>query len=214
MAGLRAGMHLGANLETKIRSAGLAPVPLSLSMRLQVPMQGADAAGDRLFLKNQVFMSISIQAELSALVQAMTSTVAPDSAQNVLGAAQWELLAPYLVPVNLAASEVLFAEGAPDRNLYMVESGSLSVHYQDAKERIRLALVGPGSMLGEGAFFAHRPRRATVQAVAASRLWCLTALRFTELSNRQPALALALVTMAGQVLARRSVDSRRRVAST
>ena len=144
----------------------------------------------------------------------MTSSVASDTAQNVLSAAQWELLAPYLVQVSLASSEVLFAEGALDRNLYLVEAGSLSVHYQDAKERIRLALVGPGSIVGEGAFFAHRPRRATVQASAPSRLWCLTALRFSELANRQPALGLALVTMAGQVLARRSSDSRRRVAST
>ena len=56
--------------------------------------------------------------------------------------------------------------------------------------------------------------RATVQAAAPSRLWCLTALRYTELANRQPALGLALVTMAGQVLARRASDSRRRVAST
>lgn len=169
---------------------------------------------DLFVFENRIFMSISTQADLSALVQAMTTTVAPDSAQNVLNAAQWELLAPYLVPVNLAASEVLFAEGALDRNLYLVESGSLSVHYQDAKERIRLALVGPGSVIGEGAFFAHRPRRSTVQASVPSRLWCLTALRFSELSNRQPALALALVIMAGQVLARRAADSRRRVAST
>ncbi|MDR0214788.1 MAG: cyclic nucleotide-binding domain-containing protein [Comamonas sp.] len=159
-------------------------------------------------------MSASTPQDLSALIQAMTSSVASDNAQNLLTASQWEMLAPYLVPVNLNGSEVLFAEGALDRNLYMVESGSLSVHYQDSKERIRLALIGPGSLVGEGAFFAHRPRRATVQAAAPSRLWCLTALRYSELANRQPALGLALVTMAGQVLARRSIDSRRRVAST
>ena len=74
--------------------------------------------------------------------------------------------------------------------------------------------MGPGSIVGEGAFFAHRPRRATVQATGPSRLWCLTALRYSEIANRQPALALALLTMAGQVLARRAGDSRRRVAST
>ena len=159
-------------------------------------------------------MSASTPQDLSALIQAMTTSVASDTAQNVLHAGQWEMLAPYLVPLNLAAGEVLFAEGAQDRNLFMVESGSLSVHYQDAKERIRLALVGPGSIVGEGAFFAHRPRRATVQATGPSRLWCLTALRFTELVNRQPALGLALVIMAGQVLARRASDTRRRIAST
>lgn len=161
-----------------------------------------------------LFMSASTPQDLSALIQAMTTSVATDTAQSALNAAQWELLAPYLQPISLAASEVLFAEGALDRNLYLLEYGSLSVHYQDSKERIRLALVGPGSIVGEGAFFAHRPRKATVQAAAPSRLWCLTAMRFTELANRQPALGLALVTMAGQVLARRAGDSRRRVAST
>ena len=111
-----------------------------------------------------LLMSASTPQDLSALIQAMTSSVASDNAQNLLTASQWELLAPYLVPVNLSSSEILFAEGTLDRNLYMVEAGSLSVHYQDSKERIRLALVGPGSLVGEGAFFAHRPRRATVQA--------------------------------------------------
>ena len=47
------------------------------------------------------------------------------------------------------------------------------------------------SVVGEGGFFSHRPRSATVQAAAPSRLWALPALRFTELSNRQPAIALA-----------------------
>jgi CRP-like cAMP-binding protein len=95
-------------------------------------------------------MFASTPQDLSALIQAMTTSVATDTAQNVLSAAQWELLAPYLQPINLAASEVLFAEGALDRNLYLVEYGSLSVHYQDSKERIRLALVGPGAIVGEG----------------------------------------------------------------
>ncbi len=166
------------------------------------------------FAFHPLLMFASTPQDLSALIQAMTTSVATDTAQNVLSAAQWELLAPYLQPINLAASEVLFAEGALDRNLYLVEYGSLSVHYQDSKERIRLALVGPGAIVGEGAFFAHRPRKATVQAAAPSRLWCLTALRYSEIANRQPALALALLTMAGQVLARRAGDSRRRVAST
>ena len=159
-------------------------------------------------------MSSSSHNDVRPLAQAMSSAVAVDGVQNALTSEQWDLLAPYLVPVTLAAGELLFAEGSLDRNLYFVESGSLSVHYQDAKERIRLAIVGPGSILGEGAFFAHRARHATVQAAAPGRLWCLTAMRFAELSNRQPGVALALVMAAGQVLARRAVDSRRRVAST
>lgn len=119
-------------------------------------------------------------------------------------------LQPYAVPVG----HVLFSQGATDRTLYLVESGSLSVHYQDEKERLRLAIVGPGSVVGEGAFFSMRPRSATVQASAPTKLWTLTALRFTELTNRQPAIALGLAMAAGAVLAKRLGNRRRRVAAT
>ena len=105
-------------------------------------------------------------------------------------------------------------QGATDRGVYWVESGSLSVHYEDDKGRLRMALVGAGGLLGEGAFFSHRPRSATVQAGSACRLWGLTPLRFTELSNRQPAIALALTLAMGGVLSKRMANRRRRVAAT
>lgn len=88
------------------------------------------------------------------------------------------------------------------------------MHYEDEKARLRMAMVGAGSVVGEGAFFSHRPRSATVQAAAPCRLWALTALRFTELSNRQPAIALGLCMAAGAVLAKRLGNRRRRVAAT
>lgn len=133
---------------------------------------------------------------------------------NPLSPAQWDVVSSYLLPVVLPAGQVLFTQGAADRTLYFVESGSLSVHYQDEKERLRLAIVGSGSVLGEGAFFSHRPRSATVQASAPSKLWSLTAIRFTELTNRQPAIALGLAMAAGAVLAKRLGNRRRRVAAT
>ena len=80
--------------------------------------------------------------------------------------------------------------------------------------RLRLVIVGPGSMVGEGAFFSHQPRSATVQAGAPSKLWSLPALRFTELCNRQPAVALHLAMAAGAVLAKRLGNRRRRIAAT
>ena len=128
--------------------------------------------------------------------------------------AQWEALSAYLQPYALDAGQVLFAQGVSDRTLYLIESGNLSVHYEDEKARLRMAMVGAGSVVGEGAFFSHRPRSATVQAAAPCRLWALTALRFTELSNRQPAIALGLCMAAGAVLAKRLGNRRRRVAAT
>ena len=152
--------------------------------------------------------------DLQGLLDAIAQASADDSMTNPLTPAQWDILSSYLLPVVLPAGQILFSQGATDRTLYLVESGSLSVHYQDEKERLRLAIVGPGSVVGEGAFFSHRSRSATVQASAPCKLWSLPAIRFTELTNRQPAIALGLVMAAGAVLAKRLRNRRHRVAAT
>lgn len=163
---------------------------------------------------NAITTSSSPKVDLTGLIQAITQAASDDSLNNVLTHEQWELLAAYLLPVTMPAGQVLFAQGTTDRTLYLVESGSLSVHYEDSKQRLRLAIVGPGSVVGEGAFFSHLPRSATVQAGAPSKLWSLTALRFSELSNRQPAVALQLAMATGAVLAKRLNNRRRRIAAT
>ena len=154
------------------------------------------------------------KVDLQGLIDAIAQANADDSMTNPLTPAQWDVLSSYLLPVVLPAGQVLFNQGATDRTLYLVESGSLSVHYQDEKERLRLAIVGAGSVVGEGAFFSHRTRSATVQASGPCKLWSLPAIRFTELSNRQPAIALGLAMAAGGVLAKRLGNRRRRVAAT
>ena len=154
------------------------------------------------------------KVDLHGLVQAISQATAEDSLNNLLSAEQWDLLSSYLLPVVLPAGQVLFAQGTNDRTLYLLESGTLSVHFEDEKQRLRLAIVSDGSIVGEGAFFSHQPRSATVQAGAPCKLWSLPALRFAELSNRQPGVALSLAMAAGAVLAKRLGNRRRRVAST
>ena len=161
-----------------------------------------------------VSLPIGSKVNLQGLLDAIAQATADDSMTNPLTPAQWDVLAAYLLPVVLPAGQVLFSQGATDRTLYLIESGSLSVHFQDEKERLRLAMVAPGSVLGEGAFFSHRARSATVQASAPCKLWGLTALRFTELSNRQPAIGLSRVMGAGAGVATRLGNRRRRIAAT
>jgi CRP-like cAMP-binding protein len=126
----------------------------------------------------------------------------------------WVHLLPYLQPTAVAASQVLISQGAVDRTVYFVESGSLSVHYEDAAGRIHLAVVGAGSAVGEGSFFSHKPRNATVQAASASRVWTLTPQRFAELANHNPATALAVTLALGGLVATRALDRRRRISVT
>ena len=58
-----------------------------------------------------------------------------------------------------AQGQVLIERNALDRTLYLIETGGLTVHYEDDKGRVRLALVGPGSAVGEGAFFTRPAQR-------------------------------------------------------
>lgn len=156
----------------------------------------------------------STKPDLQGLVTAIAQSTAEDGMGNALTPDQWTILVAYLQPCTLAGGQMLFTQGTSDRTLYMLESGSLSVHNEDAKGRLRLAIVAPGSIVGEGGFFSRRPRSASVQAAAPCKLWGLTALRFSELSNRHPAIALAIAMAAGAVLAKRLGNSRRRVAAT
>jgi len=154
------------------------------------------------------------KVDLSGLIHAIGQATAVDSMMNTLTIQQWDMLTGYLQPMVLQNGQVLFAQGAQERTLYLVESGSLSVHYEDIKGQLRFALIGPGTTVGEGAFFSHQPRSATVQAAGPTQLWCLSALRFAELGNRQPAVALALAMAAGAVLAKRLNNRKRRTAVT
>ncbi|MGE0633562.1 MAG: Crp/Fnr family transcriptional regulator [Pseudobdellovibrionaceae bacterium] len=59
----------------------------------------------------------------------------------------------------------LFREGdAPDA-LYVVKTGKLAVVKAKANSEIVLAEIGPGSMVGEMAFFDNKPRSASVKAM-------------------------------------------------
>ncbi|MFW5332008.1 Crp/Fnr family transcriptional regulator [Hydrogenophaga sp. ZJX-1] len=155
-----------------------------------------------------------MRADIMGLAQAMRQSSALDAVPLNLTEPQWQGLADFLQPVSLQQGQVLIEQGVKDRTVYFVETGSLTVHYEDVKERVRIALVGPGSLLGEGAFFSHLPRSATVQAGAPSRLWCLTPLRFRELSTRFPQIALELSVAMAAVLARRMYNRPKRVAVT
>lgn len=148
------------------------------------------------------------------LAQAIAHCHASDALNWNFSTSNWEVLAAYMQPFALGNGQVLIEQGAIDTTLYFVESGTLSVHYEDDKSRIRMALVSSGSVVGEGAFFSHQPRCATVQASGDCKLWSLNAMRFRELSNRHCAIALELTLALGAVMAKRLYIRPKRVAVT
>ncbi|MGH8822568.1 MAG: Crp/Fnr family transcriptional regulator [Rhodoferax sp.] len=158
--------------------------------------------------------SPSFKFNVQDLIRAIALDTVYDALHLPLTTAQWDLLGSYLQPFALAQGQVLIEQGAMDRTLYFIESGTLSVHFEDEEGRMSLAMVGAGSVVGEGAFFSRQPRNASAVGSGPCKLWCLTPIRFSELANRQPGLALNLALALGEVIAKRMSNKPRRVAIT
>jgi CRP-like cAMP-binding protein len=156
----------------------------------------------------------SIHFDVQGLVHAVAHNQSLDAFHPALNAKQWELFASYLQPFAVPQGQVLIQQNANDRTVYLVETGTLTVHYEDDKGRLRLATVEAGSAVGEGAFFTRLPRSATVQAASACKLWTLSPIRFTELTNRQPELAVEVAMALGSLVSRRLGNRPKRVAVT
>jgi CRP-like cAMP-binding protein len=151
---------------------------------------------------------------VKGLLEAIVHNTGEDSLGKHLTPLQWEALEPFLQSFTLAQSQILIGQGAIDRTVYFLEAGSLTVHFEDATGRVHIATVNAGSAVGEGAFFSQMPRNATVQAVGECRLWSLTFIRFVELSQKQPKVALALAMALGAIISRRMANRRKRVSVT
>ncbi|MBE7370039.1 Crp/Fnr family transcriptional regulator [Ramlibacter pallidus] len=152
--------------------------------------------------------------DIRELIAATAQNSSADVFRPALKAADWQVLGSYLQPLSVRPGQVLIQQNAADRTVYLVESGSLTVHYEDKAGRIRLASVDAGSAVGEGAFFSREPRNATVQAATACKLWTLSPLRFGELSNRQPQIALEVAMALGAIVSKRLSNRLQRVAVT
>lgn len=178
-----------------------------------MPLAGSNEQDYRRAILNAPLRT-PVKFDIHGLAEAIAQNQTNDSLGVKLTSAQWETLASYMQPFALPQSQVLIEQGVRERTLYLLESGQLSVHYEDEKGRVRLAIVTPGSAVGEGAFFTHAERNATVQAVSPCKVWCLAPVRFTELANRHPGVALELAMSLGSLLGRRLVNKPKRIAVT
>ncbi len=110
----------------------------------------------------------------------------------------------HLEPFELGAGEVLFRQGDAADSLCFVESGELAVVLEiPGAGRVPVRRFGPGQCLGEMALYRRDTRAATVEALAPSRLWRLSAAQLQRLETEAPALALAMHRHVAGLLAER-----------
>lgn len=94
-------------------------------------------------------------------------------------------------------------KGVLDRTLHFIESGT-SVRTARAKtSRLRMALINAGTVVGEGRFFFHLPRKCILYVSSRCKFWCIKAMRSAKLSNCLWALERKLTLDRQGVLAKR-----------
>lgn len=146
--------------------------------------------------------------DITTLVHAVQTLNAADAFTAGLGAQHWHTLEPYLARHSLRAGDLLIRQGDADRSGYLLEQGNLQVFVTGAPPgRQRVAILRPGSLVGEATLFAEVPRSANVEAMTPCVVWALSAARLEELCARAPSLALQLMRAAGAVMAVRMRDN-------
>lgn len=152
--------------------------------------------------------------DVNGLISAISHNMGDGVLARFLGAQSWYIVADYLHKRKFPRGHVLISQGASDRSLFFLESGSLKVDVKTEAGFTQLAILGPGSVVGEGSFFSHLVRNASVVAYSDCIVWELSPADFEALGKKFPDVALSLSMALSAVLATRMLDVSRRIAVT
>ena len=95
--------------------------------------------------------------------------------------------------LRLAPGEVLFHEGDPGDECFIVVAGDVDVIKELTNETILLERCRPGAIIGEMALIDNSPRAASVRARTAATLLRITEAEFITLMHANPTTAIALL---------------------
>jgi CRP-like cAMP-binding protein len=111
-------------------------------------------------------------------------------------------VATLLEPVELAAGQLLFAQGEPGTALYVVVAGAVRIHSGEHT----LIILGEHEALGEMALLDDAVRSAAATAVGETMLLRLERERFLALVEEDGSIARGLLKVLAQRLRARSQE--------
>jgi CRP/FNR family cyclic AMP-dependent transcriptional regulator len=122
---------------------------------------------------------------------------------SVLGDDQLRALAGGLATVRFQKGDVIYREGEPARELFIVRRGQvkLTVH-SPSRQRGLIGIAGPNQVFGEPGIIDHGPRAMDAQAMEDCELLSMAASVFWDGVQRHPALARRVIELLGERLRR------------
>lgn len=91
--------------------------------------------------------------------------------------------------------EVIFRQGDAADSMFVIQDGQVEVLAELDGQEIRLAVSGPGEVIGEMAIFEHGTRSATVRALGNARVLTIDEKTFIRYVHQDPSLAYQLLKM-------------------
>jgi len=94
---------------------------------------------------------------------------------------------------DFVAGTVLFEEGQPGGDMYIVVTGEVEIRRQVGDSERVLAVLPAGEFFGEMAILNARPRSATAVVRSAARLLVIDATTFEAMVRARPEIALRMI---------------------
>lgn len=92
---------------------------------------------------------------------------------STLLAKERSLLSKRMETQEFSPGEEIFAQGAPSKALYLIESGWVRLTREEKGEKLTIATLGPGDLLGAEGFLLDRPYSVGAEAISEVTAWKL-----------------------------------------
>jgi len=118
--------------------------------------------------------------------------------------ADWAVLLRHCRRRSFGAGEAVMSPGSHEQSLFLIIDGTLEVQTSTTGKRDAPDItVGPGSVLGEIAFFGGGGRSALVRAITPVQVAELDRVEFDALARESPDLSRQILFDLGRILALR-----------
>src|SRR5512140_2082174 len=94
---------------------------------------------------------------------------------------------------EFARGTVLFREGEPGKEMYVVQSGRVNVSKNAGDVEKILASLGPGEFLGEMSILNNKPRSATATCAEPSKVLVIDATPFEAMIRGNAEIAIRMI---------------------